>query len=67
MWGRGQKALQSFYKDGHTGGRTKMPTREGPQLYNRLYSLCALPCGHLYTKLLHVQSRSMFLIPGHRI
>ena len=49
-------------KDGHTGGA---------QLYNRLYScapsrvivkLCALPCD-----LSHVQSRSKFLIPGHRI
>ena len=58
-----------LYKDGHTGGHTNCTidcTVVGP------------PCGHLCapsrvtiftysTKLLHVQSRSMFLIPGHCI
>ena len=46
-----------------------MATQEGPQLHNRFYSLCALPVTiFIYsTKQLHVQSRSVLLIPGHRI
>ena len=56
----------------------KMVTREDAQTVQSIVKLWALPCGNLCasssvtifiypTKLLHVPSRSMFLIPGHGI